>query len=511
VVYQSILFNQPISGIDIDKAEAPDFLEDLNLDQVIDGITSTKEEYNLKPFFYLPLQDVDSIHYRQEVYHDLEDSRLIESIRIFAKKMVITRRYLALMSKLYNKYHKEGWFLESALVYCDAVTSLADDLAVSEVTSRGLIAFRSALNEYISSPGFISFLEETNRLKNRLSNIDYCVTIKGNSVRITKYHEQPDYSLDVAQSFEKFRQGEVKDYLSRLNANAVMTHVEEGMLDCVAKIHSDIFNQLDEYCLEHASFLDGIITIFDREVQFYVAYLEYISDIRASGLKFCYPQISDRRKEIYGLDGFDLALAHKKGFEGLPVITNDFTLNGPERVIIVSGPNQGGKTTFARMFGQIHYLASLGCPVPCRKGRFYLFDRILTHFEREEDIRNLRGKLLDDLVRIHNILNKATSRSIIILNEIFTSTAFSDAIFLSTRIMKRIMQMDLICIWVTFIVELGPMSEKNVSMVSTIDPDNPAVCTFKIIRKTADGLAYALSIAEKYHLTYNRIKERIQP
>jgi DNA mismatch repair ATPase MutS len=284
-------------------------------------------------------------------------------------------------------------------------------------------------------------------------------------------------------------------------------HVEAAVLDMLAGLYKNIFADLNSFCKEYIDFLDPTITRFAREIQFYLSWLDYILPLREVGLPFNYPKICDTAEHLYGLEVFDLALAFLKRDK---TVTNDFVLNSPERIIVVTGPNQGGKTTFARAFGQVHWLASLGLCVPGREATLYLFDNILTHFAREEDLSTLNGRLQDDLVRLHGLFEKTTSQSIIIINEIFSSTTLSDAIILGGYMMDAISELRAIAVVVTFLDELATRGPDTVSMMSTVKENDPTQRTYKIVRKPPDGLAYAIHLASKYRLTYDQLVGRLK-
>jgi len=152
--FESILFAKPGDCINQETTETPDFFRDLNLDQIVEGITLGKAGYDLKRFFYTPLRDIDAIAYRYEVFHDLEAAGLLESVRSFAAKMGEMREHLATAGKVYYDYQKRRYFLDALGTYCEAVVSFAQELllvslahAVSPVFG---VIYKGTLNPSLS-------------------------------------------------------------------------------------------------------------------------------------------------------------------------------------------------------------------------------------------------------------------------------------------------------------------------------------------------------------------------
>ena len=504
--FESILYQQPTSVDDVDE---PEFFADLHLDQVRASITAGRDEHQLEPFFHAPLREVDAVAYRHEIFRDLDGEEVRSGVIAFGEEMRRTRSYLTLGRKQHYRYEKERWFLDAAALYCDAVESLTRELAGLDLGSRGMQALRDYLVAYTNAERFGSLASAARAALEELAGVRYTVRINGGRVTVGVYEGEPDYTVEVEETFARFRQGAVESHLVTIRDSGSMDHVDAQIAQLVARLHPNEFGALDAFCAEHGDFLDPRIVRFDREVQFYLGYLELTERLGAAGLPFCYPRVSARSKEVSAQETFDLALALKLVPERRTVVCNDFQLRESERMIVVTGPNNGGKTTFARMFGELHYLASLGVPVPGRSARLFLPDRIYTHFEREEDIETLRGKLEDELFRVHGILERASADSVIVMNESFGATTLNDALLVGTEVLGRILELGPLGVYVTFVDELASLGEQTVSMVSQVVRENPAQRTFKIVRQPADGLAYAWAIAEKYGLTCERLLEWI--
>jgi hypothetical protein len=512
--FRSVLFDARDAAAPVQGNGQPACFADLNLDQIVGAVIRRKDRYELAPFYHAPLIGVDSIEYRQEVFADLERPPIREVATAFAEHQLVASREAQQRSMGddnggFTHHHRTRAFLNGVVAYCNAVEQLADGLAANDVRAPGLLGLRDYLARYIDGEAFRTLRDEARTLDRELDQVRYAFLLDGSRITVGPYDEQPDYSAEVAATFDRFRQTDTAD--AGKQTSDWDDYAAIGVLHLVAKVHPNLFKRLDGFCARHADYLDQTLAVFDRELQFYLSYLEYIEPLRRAGLQFSYPCMSRENKSEQALDTFDLALAAKRVGDGDVVVCNDVSLDATERTLVITGPNNGGKTTLARAIGQLHYLARLGCPVPGRATRLFLCDRIVTRFERREDISTLSGKLQDELNRLHDALQLATPETLFILNEMFNSTTAHDALWLSLQILGQVSELDALCVCVTFLDELATLDDKTVSMVSMVDPTDPAIRTYKIVRRAADGRAYAHAVAEKYRLTYTQLTEEAQP
>jgi len=504
MVFSSILWPDG-NGANLAE-EDPDFFVDLNVDQIVNGVTAAYGEYNLRPFFDTVPESPDTVRYRQYIFRDLQNPDNFALMKDFSARMKSVYMRLSGIERL-NEYQKQSWFLEASLLYFDAVIYLAGKLIDSDLNSKGLESLREYTKSLIHSDAFRLASEEAAKVKAALSAIRYEMSIGPSRVTIRKDRGRKNYNEIVREVFEKFRDSEKPRKNPQRFNEAYTNQVEIAVLELIAHLFPEEFRALTSFYDNHRDLVDPILAQIYTEMQFYISYIEYISPVTKTGVKFCIPEIGTGR-DIYCLQSFDLALAHKLCSSGSMVIENDFKLSGDENTIVVTGPNNGGKTTFARSIGQAHFLAALGLPIPGTEAKLFLVDNIYTHFEKSEDPENLKGKLEGDLARMRRILDSATDRSLIIINEMLSSTTSKDAIQIGKRIIDLVRKKNSICVYVTFLDEFARI-HGVVSMVGQVDPSAPEIRTFRVVRSDPSGLAYARAISEKYGLTYEKIVGRI--
>ena len=218
------------------------FAADLNLGQIVAAIAGDRQEHGLiTSVLFGHLRDASVVRYRQEVFQDLDDPALFGEARRFAGLLREVRAHLNQFGQMRYHFQRQGWLLDAAVIYCSAVQSLAGHLAAAHISSRALIAFREYLAAYVASAGFTALVSDTQDCKDALARIRYTTRIRGDRVDVSRYQDEADYSATVLETFERFKQGAVKDYQIRYRTWPGMNHVAAQILDLVAKLFPQEF------------------------------------------------------------------------------------------------------------------------------------------------------------------------------------------------------------------------------------------------------------------------------
>ncbi len=200
---------------------------------------------------------------------------------------------------------------------------------------------------------------------------------------------------------------------------------KEESIALESKIYAEIKTYLSSYLTELAD-IASAVAISDCLVSFAEVSADY---------GYTRPQISEKINHIKITDGrHPVVEAMMQGEQFSP---NDTLLDeGENRTMLITGPNMAGKSTYMRQVAIIALMAHMGCFVPAKQAEISIIDRVFTRVGASDDLAFGQSTFMVEMSEVSNILNNATDKSLIILDEVGRGTSTYDGMSIATAIIE---------------------------------------------------------------------------
>ncbi|MDZ4097410.1 MAG: DNA mismatch repair protein MutS [Methylophilaceae bacterium] len=410
----------------------------------------------LRQWLHHPLRDVTQIQQRQQAiaallnsdYSSLRQylSEVGDIERITARIALKTARprdlsglrdSLQQLSLLQSVMQYEAPLLQRLAKEMQAPTAVVDllRLAIKEdpasvLREGGVIAdgFDAELDELRSLQtnhgDFLLRFEAEEKARTGLTNlkVEYN-SVHGFYIEISRAQAEnapPEYRRrQTLKNVERFITPELKAFEDKvLSAN-------ERALAREKAIYEDILNALLPY-----------IQVLQRNANA-VAQLDVLASFaeRAEALNYVQPQFTAEA-------GLEITSGRHPVVEQIaqPFIANDISLNPYRQLLLITGPNMGGKSTYMRQTALIVLMAHCGCYVPAAAVRIGSIDRIFTRIGASDDLAGGRSTFMVEMTETANILHNATEQSLVLLDEIGRGTSTFDGLSLAWAVAKQLLE-----------------------------------------------------------------------
>lgn len=400
-----------------------DIYKDLNINIILKTM-SQNDSYlmeQIRAVMMVPASEPSIIQYRYEIIKDFEqENELIhEMAQIGREGAKLAEQYKKELEQNRNKVAARTSSIISSIRFVSESFTLLKQLlsSVKEkqnvLRSQGLLAFYGRLSKYP--------LDEFEAFHNQIQfyttggegTFSICISggLKLDSSRLC------DCKNYKAAALGKTTKKLLKLYYKAVKKDTLFIEDEELERDINLYIEQHMHHLMKFY----KPLLDNLVLFwqdFSIEIGFYQGVNTLQNRMKDLKLPYCYGECSEERthKDIEELYELSLAL-----YVQVCPVTNSLK-NENTCLTIITGANQGGKSTFLRSFGIAQLLMQCGMPVPAKKFCSGLYRRIHTHFTRKEDAMLSRGRLEEELKRMSDILSQVTRDSLLLFNESFAST-----------------------------------------------------------------------------------------
>ena len=542
----------------------PEAVNDLSIDFLLDNLTDVRNEReHIRNLLTQVTDDEEVIRYRGGVF---EDFLRFPKLRAAMEELVARLADLKDVARFQKD--QEGpslWSLINRLrevdEYVSCITMIKKTLEELDVTSEGMKTLRRIVTDIDRESGFPQLkadIDETMEKARKLKSItigvnlddmlrpksagvlslnDSYFTDAGLMRRFMNFtskqdglHEGTDVSgfkhfhaanpITVDVKIASYQKSAVSNDIhieanSATGSDAISNAITKPVTSIMKKTCDDIKSTLKRYVNISGYMLISLMP----EIIFYVRWAELIDKIIEKGMPVCKAEIlsPDERycsfKEIYNLK---LAINNVNG-DNINIIRNDISFDDERRIYILTGPNRGGKTIFTQAVGLAMMMAQWGVYVPAEKAVISPCDNMFTHFPADENDTVDLGRLGEESKRLSEIFDVATSRSFMLLNESLATTSVAEGLFIAKDVVKAMRYLGVRCIFNTHMHELArSLDELNGSVEgesrveSLVTGVQHGERSFKVAVMPPQGVSYAKDIAEKYGVTFDKIKRHLE-
>jgi DNA mismatch repair protein MutS len=327
-------------------------------------------------------------------------------------------------------------FLESlaSLDPCHEVVTLIDQAIAEEapatLSAGGVIreGFSAELDNVTAASqdakAWVANLEKQERVRTGIKNLKvgynkvfgyYLEVTKANVERVPEDYIRKQTLVNA----ERYITPELKEYES------LILNAQERLLDLEASIYRQVLDQI-------AATADRL-----QAVARAMAHMDVYTALAEVALMHRYvrPQLTDG-DEIEIIAGRHPVVEETQREE--PFVPNDIRFSTEEAILVITGPNMAGKSTFLRQVALIALMAQIGSFVPADEARIGLVDRIFTRIGAQDEISAGQSTFMVEMVETANILHHATTRSLLVLDEIGRGTSTYDGMSIAWAVVEHI-------------------------------------------------------------------------
>ncbi len=249
--------------------------------------------------------------------------------------------------------------------------------------------------------------------------------------------------------------------LSPDKRHPIMYHLHKDIESLMKPIVKDLSAGLRKY----AGTRGNVLLALAPEIRFHLRFARLYHALRKTGMPACRPEILPVGRRICRIrDLYNINLAiHFWDVNLNPseeIVLNDANFDENGRILLLTGPNRGGKTVFTEAIGLAQILFQAGVFVPGVNASMSPVDCIFSHFPVDENQTVELGRLGEETKRLNSIFQHASRHSLILLNESLSSTSFLEGLYIAQDVVKSMRYMETRAVFNTHMHELAGHSEQ---------------------------------------------------